>query len=96
MAQTRAFATYVDLDGTTKRYVDMSEQMVNRVDLVGHTVIGMISGESWPIKERAFMAAMTTMNRHEIGKVATFIHNLEGCFKYHDEIEARQKRRRDN
>jgi|UniRef100_Q07IL3 hypothetical protein len=96
MAQTRAFATYTDVDGTTKRYIDMSEQMTNQVDLIGHTIIGLISGTSWPIRERAFMAALTTMNRYEIERVARFVNELQGSFVYYNEIEALQNRRRDS
>jgi hypothetical protein len=92
MAQTKPFATYTDVDGTIKRYVDIDEQTTSEIDHVGHTVIGMISGRSWPIKERALKAAMTTMTREEIGIVASFIHDLEGSFRYYDEIETRYKR----
>ena len=96
MAQTRAYATYIDVDGTTKRYIDMTEQMTSHVDLIGHTIIGLISGSSWPIRERAFMAALTTMNRYEIQRVARFVTELQGSFIYHTEIEAHQKRRHDS
>jgi len=96
MAHTRAFATYIDVDGTTRRYIDMTEQMTNQVDLVGHTIIGLISGTPWPIRERAFMAALTTMNRYEIQRVARFVDELQVSFIYYNEIETLQKRQRDS
>lgn len=92
MAQARPFATYLDIDGTIRRYVDIDDETTSEIDLVGHTVIGLISGRSWPIKERALKAAMTTMTREEIGIVVSFIHDLEGSFRYYDEIETRHKR----
>jgi hypothetical protein len=96
MAQTRAFATYIDVDGSTKRYIDMSDQMTSQVDLVGHAIIGLISGSPWPIRERAFMAALTTMNRYEIERVARFVNELQGSFIYYNEIETLQNRQRDS
>jgi hypothetical protein len=96
MAQTRAYATYIDVDGTTKRYIDMPEQMTDQVDLIGHTIIGLISGAAWPIRERAFMAALTTMNRYEIQRVARFVDELQGSFIYYNEIAAHEKRQRDS
>jgi hypothetical protein len=96
MPHHRAFATYTDVDGTTKRYIDMTEQMTDHVDWVGHTVIGLLSGTSWPVRERAFIAALTTMNRHEIAKVAAFVDELQVAFRYGNDTEPRQKRRHDS
>lgn len=92
MAQRCAYATYIDEDGTTRRYIDMNEQMTDQIDLVGHTIIGLISGASWPIRERAFMAALTTMNRYEIERVARFVSELQGSFAYYKQIEAARPR----
>jgi hypothetical protein len=96
MPHNRAFATYTDVDGTTKRYIDMTEQMTDHVDRVGHTVIGLLSGTSWPVRERAFIAALTTMNRREIAKVAAFVDELQVAFRYGKDTEPRQKRRHDS
>jgi hypothetical protein len=96
MAETRTFATYTDLDGTTKRYIDIPEHMISHIDTVGHTVICLIARTPWPVKERAFMAALTMMDQHEIEKVKTFVDELQGSFRYYQEIEERQKRRQSN
>jgi hypothetical protein len=88
MGRTRALATYVDLDGKTKRYVDMDEETSRYVDLVGTNVLLLVAGAPWPVKERAFMAAISTMTKHEVQIAIRFMRELDESNKYYERIEA--------